>query len=75
MQPERRKRPSGRGSSASTILATVRADDALATASVLEQQRVSIADALTVSLLSAAARWARRENGDGEGSKEEQPRG
>jgi hypothetical protein len=56
------------------ILATVGADDALATASALEQQ-VSIADALTVSLLSAAARWARRENGDGQGSKEEQPRG
>ena len=37
--------------------------------------RVSIADALTVSLLSAAVRWARRENGDGEGSKEEQPPG
>jgi DNA-binding response OmpR family regulator len=56
-------------------LAAVGADDALATASALEQQRVSIADALTVSLLSAAARWARRENADGEGSKEEQPRG
>jgi hypothetical protein len=37
-------------------LATVGGDDALATASAPEQQTVSIADALTVSLLSAAAR-------------------
>jgi hypothetical protein len=56
-------------------LATIGADNALATASALEQQRVSIADALTVSLLSAAARWAPRENSDGEGSKAKQPRG
>jgi hypothetical protein len=40
-----------------SIIAAVGADDALATASALEQQRVSIADALTVSLFSAAARW------------------
>jgi hypothetical protein len=38
-------------------LATVGSDDALATPSALEQQTVSIAGALTVSLLSAPARY------------------
>jgi hypothetical protein len=37
-------------------LATVGGDDAFATASALEQHTVSFAAALTVSILSAAAR-------------------
>jgi hypothetical protein len=56
MQPERRKGAVRPRIVRQHDLATVGADDALATASALEQQRVSIADALTVSLLSAAAR-------------------
>ena len=56
MQPEGRKRPSGCGSSAGATSLPSGGHDAHVTASALERQTVSIVDALTVNLVSAAAR-------------------